>query len=65
MPVRGHVSLAVYNSLGRKVAQLVDEVQTAGTHRTVFNASRLASGIYYYKIVSGDFVQVRKMALLK
>ena len=65
MPVRGHVTLTVYNALGQKVRQLVDATQTAGEHVVTFNASNLASGIYYYKIAAGDFVQVRKMALLK
>ncbi len=65
MPMRGQVTLTVYNALGQKVSQLVNAVQTAGEHSVTFNAAHLASGIYYYKIVTGNFVQVRKMALLK
>jgi uncharacterized repeat protein (TIGR02543 family) len=61
----GHVRLKVYNLLGQEVATLVDEVQEAGYHRLVFDASALASGAYFYRIVADRFVNVKRMMILK
>jgi len=61
----GFVSLKIYNVLGKVLVDLVNEVQEAGTHEISFNAENLPSGTYIYKIQSGNFVQVRKMVLLK
>ena len=60
-----HVELIVYNLLGREIARLVDEHHQAGLYSTKFDATRLTSGIYVYKIQIGDFQAVRKMVLLK
>ena len=65
IPQSGLVKLSVYNLLGQKVATLVDKVQYAGIYQVSLNASRLASGIYIYRIESGKFSQVKKMMLLK
>jgi hypothetical protein len=51
--------------LGQEVATLVNGNQTPGTHEVTFNAPGLASGVYFYKLVSGDFAQVKKMTLVK
>jgi len=59
------VTLKVYDLLGREVATLVNEEKIAGKYEVDFNASSLASGIYFYKLQSGNFVQTRKMILLK
>ena len=59
------VSLSVYDILGRKVATLVNQYQTTGEHTVNFNASNLASGIYFYRIEAGSFNSVKKMLLLK
>ena len=61
----GHVTLTIYDILGRKVATLVDQNQNAGNHNISFNASRFASGVYFYQIQAGDFRNVKKMILLK
>ncbi len=61
----GLVSLTVYNSLGQEVEKLVNGVVTAGQHRVSFDASRLASGVYYYRLVSNGNNLVKKMMLLK
>ncbi|MDP3150832.1 MAG: T9SS type A sorting domain-containing protein [Ignavibacteria bacterium] len=61
----GLVSLKVYNILGKVVVDLMNDTQEAGQHEISFNAVNLPSGTYIYKIQSGNFVQVRKMLLLK
>jgi N-acetylneuraminic acid mutarotase len=60
-----HVHLAVYNILGQEVATLADRSFEAGSHALTFNASSLASGIYFYRIDAGQFTDMRKMILLK
>ncbi len=66
----GPVSVKVYDVLGREVATLVNgDVQNAGPHQVTFNSNVLrggvASGVYFYKIESGSFRDVKKMMLLK
>ncbi len=61
----GLVKLDVFNILGQKVATLVNKVQNVGVHRVQFNASKLTSGVYIYRLQSGSFVQSKKMILLK
>ncbi|HMQ70766.1 MAG TPA: T9SS type A sorting domain-containing protein, partial [Ignavibacteria bacterium] len=65
IPQNSQVSLKIYNSLGKQVAQLVNEKRDAGTYNIDFNASNLASGVYYYQIQAGDFVETKRMLLLK
>jgi hypothetical protein len=64
-PVSGKVRLAIYNLLGREVATLVDEVKAPGSYEVRFDGSRLASGVYFYRMQSGDYVQSKKLLLLK
>lgn len=59
------VSLKVYDIMGREVSSIVNERQIAGSYDVEFDASLLASGIYFYKLAAGDFVSVKKMILLK
>lgn len=61
----GHMSLRVYDLLGRKVATLVDEVMQPGSYESAFNAEGLASGVYLYQLRSGAFVKTLKLILLK
>ncbi len=60
-----HVKLDVYNVLGQHVASLIDQNLKAGAHEINFNASNLSSGVYYYQITAGSFVQTNKMILIK
>jgi len=59
------VSLKIYDTLGRLIKTLVDQRQNAGTYSVTFNASKLPSGIYIYKLAAKDYSVVRKMALVK
>jgi len=59
------VTIKVYDILGREVATLVNEEKSAGTYSVKFNAGNLSSGTYLYRIVSGNYTQVKKMLLLK
>jgi subtilisin family serine protease len=65
LPVAGGVSLNIYNTLGEKVASLINKEMAAGYHEVSFNASELPSGLYLYELRSGDFSSVRKMLLMK
>ena len=65
VPARSHVTLAVFNALGQKVAELVNAEKQAGSYDVTFNASGLASGVYFYRIQTGSFVQTKKLLLLK
>ncbi len=62
---RSEVSLVVYDILGRIVTELASGNLNAGCHTVNFNASNLASGVYFYKLTAGDFVKVKKLMLLK
>ncbi len=65
LPTKAHVTLDVYNLLGQKVTTLVDEELPAGEHRVKFDGSDLASGVYFYRLQAGNWVQTKKMMLLK
>ncbi len=59
------VSLVVYDVLGREVATLVDGVQEAGEHSVILDGSRLASGVYYYRLLAGSFSDTGRLILTK
>jgi len=65
LPKNGFVTLKVYDILGREVASLVKENQKAGNYSIPFDASKLSSGIYIYTIRANDFIQSKKMNLVK
>lgn len=65
LPMASDVTLAVFDVLGRRVATLVDQQQTAGRHEVQFDGAGLASGIYYYQLRSETQTRVRTMMLLK
>lgn len=63
--VDGKVTLKIFNTLGEEIKTLVDEIKPAGIYSITFNASTLPSGVYIYRIQAGDFVNSKKMILLK
>jgi hypothetical protein len=65
LPEASNVQLKVFNALGEEVANLTSDLFEAGVHNIAFDASNLISGVYFYKLEANNFVQVRKMMLLK
>jgi hypothetical protein len=65
IPISGNVSIKVYDILGKEVAKLVDGYMEIGRYEVDFDASSLASGVYIYRLNVNDFVNVKKMVLLK
>jgi hypothetical protein len=65
LPQATHVKLTVYNVAGQVVATLIDADAPAGFHAVRLDASTLASGVYFYKMTTGNFTQTKKMTLLK
>ncbi|OGV11713.1 MAG: hypothetical protein A2237_18210 [Stygiobacter sp. RIFOXYA2_FULL_38_8] len=65
-----HVTLKVYDVLGREVATLVDEYKQPGNYKVIFNvktshATSLPSGVYFYQLRAGSFIETKKLVLLK
>ena len=65
LPMSAEVLLTIYNLRGQEAVRLVEGQQTGGRHTAIWNASNMASGIYFYRLQAGEFVQTRKMLLLK
>ena len=65
IPKTGLVKLAVYDILGKEIKVLINEEQSAGAHEVSFDAGKLSSGIYFYRIQNGNYFAVKKMMLLK
>ena len=65
IPKSSLITLKVYDILGREISTLVNEEKPAGSYQVEFNGSRLASGIYFYKIQAGNYSSVKKMILIK
>ncbi|HLE33331.1 MAG TPA: T9SS type A sorting domain-containing protein [Bacteroidota bacterium] len=65
IPQASHVSIRIYDALGRMVSDLVDSDHQPGFHSVEWNADKFTSGVYYYRIVAGEFVSVKKLLLVK
>jgi hypothetical protein len=65
IPKSGNVKLAVYDVLGNEVSVVLNESLQSGNYSINFNASNLSSGIYFYRLIAGDFSQTMKMTLIK
>jgi len=65
VPKSGLVKMAVYDINGREISELVNQVMTPGSYKVDFDGSNLSSGIYYYTLSSGEFVETKKMMLVK
>lgn len=65
IPKSRHVRLTVYDLLGREIMTLVNEEMRPGSYQATFNGTNLASGVYFYRLQAGEFVQTRKLILMK
>ena len=65
IPSSGHVSLRVYNILGQEVRTLVDRIVDEGHHVVTWDASDMASGVYFYRLTAGEFTDTKRMVLMK
>ena len=65
LPLPGHVTLVVYNVLGQVVTKLIDDQQGPGIYKAIWEASNVPSGIYFYRLQAGEFVETKKMILLR
>ncbi len=65
LPESDLVSIKIYNSIGENIAELVNQVLTAGSYSVEWNAENIPSGIYFYNLTSGNFTNTKKMILLK
>jgi hypothetical protein len=65
LPERSYVTLTVFNALGQRVATLEEGEKEAGFQEVRFDASSLASGVYLYRLTAGEYVQARKLILLR
>ena len=65
IPEATNVNLTIYDQLGKKVKELLNKNFSAGKYSVDFNANNLSSGVYYYRIIAGNFVQSNKMILIK
>lgn len=65
VPVKGFVSLKVYDVIGREIQTLINEEKEAGRYKINFDASNLSSGVYFYKINSDNYSEIKKMMLIK
>ncbi len=65
IPKEGLVTLKIYNTIGEEVAVALNEEREAGYHQVEFNAASLPSGVYFYRLQAGDFLETKKMILMK
>ena len=65
LPQAAHVRLTVCDILGREVQMLLNEMKQPGRYETTFNASKLASGVYFYRLRAGDYMSTKKLILLR
>ncbi len=65
LPISSHVSLKVFDVLGNEIAKLVNEEKPAGSNEIEFDAGGLPSGIYFYRLQAGKYIETKKLVLLK
>ncbi len=65
IPLSENVQIKIYDILGNEIKTLLNDYKQAGPHETEFNASNLPSGVYFYRIISGNFLETKKMLLLR
>jgi hypothetical protein len=65
LPTQSHVTLKVFDVLGREVATLANDVKQPGEYVATWNAEKVPSGVYFYRLTAGNFIETKKMVLMK
>jgi hypothetical protein len=65
LPQSKFVELEIFDILGRKITVLVNGIKSAGKHKVEFNGNNLSSGIYFYRLKAGNFIETKKLILIK
>jgi hypothetical protein len=65
LPAASNVSLKVYNLLGQEVAVLFEGIRQPGTYQATFDGNKLASGVYLYRMTANNFVETKKLVLVR
>jgi hypothetical protein len=65
IPLRSFVTLQIYDMNGRVTASLINEIQEPGKHEVLWNAHSCMSGVYFYKLIAGEFRETKRMVLIK
>jgi hypothetical protein len=65
IPAKSFVTLVVYDSLGNEVTSLINEIQDPGKHEVEWNSFNNTSGVYFYKLLAGEYRQTKRMVLIK
>lgn len=65
LPAKSNVTMEIYDVLGKEIKLLLNEIQVQGSYEIKFNAESLTSGIYFYRITAGDFIETKKMLFIK
>ena len=65
LPTKSHVLLKVYNILGKEISTLVNEEKPGGKYKIIFDARNLASGVYFYRLITNSFNETKKMILIR
>ncbi len=65
LPENARVRLTIYNTLGQRVEEIINQEQEAGYHKIIWNAGKYASGVYIYRIEAGRYINAKKLILMK
>jgi hypothetical protein len=65
LPKSSMTSLKIFNTFGQEIATLIEGEKEAGSHQVQWNATTVASGVYFYRLQAGEFMETKKMILLK
>jgi len=65
IPIRAHVRISIFDAKGRFIQNLVNELKDAGDHLVYWDASAVGTGVYFYKIQTSEFTQVKKCMIIK
>ncbi len=65
IPIKSNISLMLYNVIGEQLRVFIDEEKPTGNYEVEFNASELSSGVYFYRLQAGSYIETKKLILMK